>query len=343
MNIHHKAHYRRLHLRRISWFAFLFISLFAIQISYYAQMTKAVNGVLAYATSMSVGDLLASTNQQRAANGLGPLALNGSLNIAAQNKAQHMIDIDYWAHVAPDGTTPWYWFDLSGYNYINAGENLAYGFSTSASTVQAWMDSPGHRANILGDYKDVGFGFVNGANFQGGQYTVIVAHYGTTNSPQAPAAAPPPPPAPVQTSSPLSAPATAPKPSAAPPTPALPAAPPAPVEQPPADEPEKEDSPIAPAGASGSSPPPPSQNAPANEERVTSVQAALTGRAAWPFYASMAAVAVTSIGFISTHMQILSYAWHRGIRFAGLHPMFDAAVVGAVTLLVMTATVGFIK
>jgi hypothetical protein len=57
----------------------------------------------------------------------------------------------------------------------------------------------------------------------------------------------------------------------------------------------------------------------------------------------MLAVIVTAIGFFSTHMQMLSLAWHSGIRFAGIHPMFDAAAVGAVALFLLTATVGFIK
>lgn len=90
-----------------------------------------------------------------------------------------MIAQDYWAHESPNGTQPWYFFHQSGYEYLRAGENLAYGFKDSSSTVTAWMNSPSHRANLLGDYQQVGFGVARGSHYQGGAYTVIVAHYAT--------------------------------------------------------------------------------------------------------------------------------------------------------------------
>jgi uncharacterized protein YkwD len=142
--------------------------------------------VLNYATGVDVTSLLQGTNDQRTAQGLGALALNNVLNKAAQAKANDMAARNYWAHVTPDGKQPWQFMTSAGYSYALAGENLAYGFDTSAEAVAGWMNSPGHRANILkAGYQDVGFGIANSPDFQGdGQQTIIVAMYAS------PAAAP---------------------------------------------------------------------------------------------------------------------------------------------------------
>jgi hypothetical protein len=96
-----------------------------------------------------------------------------------------MIKRDYWAHIAPDGKTPWAFINESGYKYRSAGENLAYGFDSSEQTVAGWMNSPSHRENMLKlDYKEVGFGIAYSNNYQGkGPETVVVAEYGDPLSP----------------------------------------------------------------------------------------------------------------------------------------------------------------
>lgn len=154
---------------------------------------------LAYATEMSASALLASTNAQRASNGLSALSINSKLSSSAQSKANDMVSRDYWSHNSPDGQEPWVFFDAAGYNYQKAGENLAYGFSTSDATVIGWMNSPSHRANMLDTtYTEVGFGFTNSSNFVGtGQETIVVAHYA-----QPVAVAAPVPPAPEPTPTP---------------------------------------------------------------------------------------------------------------------------------------------
>ena len=160
------------------------VLLFAIGIQ--MQQAYQQNGslqVLGFATNISPGDLLAITNQNRANNGLGALQLNAQLSTAAQNKANHMIANNYWAHFAPDGTSPWFFVNNAGYAYQKAGENLAYGYATSAAVMIGWMNSPSHAANILdGDYQEVGFATANGASFQGGENTVVVALYGQPSS-----------------------------------------------------------------------------------------------------------------------------------------------------------------
>jgi len=193
---------RWLHYLRLYCFALLIAVLFGIHFAAQAQIatTKKQQSVLAYATGISVSDLLASTNQVRAANGLGPLTLNAKLNSGAQAKANDMIAKNYWAHNAPDGTQPWAFFISAGYTYTSAGENLAYGFDTSGQVVNGWMNSPEHRANVLGNYADVGFGFASGPNYQGGPNTVVVGFYGVPHitAPPAASATVKQPPAPVQ-------------------------------------------------------------------------------------------------------------------------------------------------
>lgn len=151
--------------------------------------------VLSYATEMSLQQLLDKTNEQRVANGVAPLTLNTKLSSAAQSKADDMVARNYWAHNTPDGQEPWVFFDAAGYKYYKAGENLAYGFSTSSDTVTGWMNSPSHRDNLLDSaFTEVGFGFKNSANFNdSGPETVVVAEYGrpivlaqTDSAPQQP-------------------------------------------------------------------------------------------------------------------------------------------------------------
>lgn len=138
------------------------------------------SGTLAYATNVSAASLLASTNTQRTNNGVPSLKLNDKLSAAAQAKANHMVAHNYWSHVTPDGQEPWVFIQNAGYSYNKAGENLAYGFASSADTVAGWMNSPTHKANMLDKaFTEVGFGFANGSNFNDdGQQTVVVAMYG---------------------------------------------------------------------------------------------------------------------------------------------------------------------
>ncbi|MBA3758522.1 CAP domain-containing protein [Candidatus Saccharibacteria bacterium] len=153
---------------------------------------------LAYATNVSQGGLLQSTNSERASNGQASLALNQQLNSAAQAKANDMVARNYWSHNTPDGQEPWVFVNNAGYKYLKAGENLAYGFNDSSSTVTGWMNSPTHKANMLDSaFSEVGFGFANSEAYNGsGPETVVVAMYGkpqtlaSTSQPTAPTAQP---------------------------------------------------------------------------------------------------------------------------------------------------------
>jgi len=98
------------------------------------------------------GVLVDLTNESRLANRKEPLRLSPLLAQVAQSKSDHMAENSYFAHVSPDGKTPWYWFERAGYQFIYAGENLAVDFSHSADVSRAWLNSPTHRANILNEH-----------------------------------------------------------------------------------------------------------------------------------------------------------------------------------------------
>lgn len=157
--------------------------------------------VLGYATSVNATDIYTLSNQERANNGLPPLSLHSQLSNAAYAKANDMFAKNYWAHVSPDGTTPWYFISSAGYSYASAGENLAKDFNFSSGVVAGWMGSPTHRANVLSTaYQDVGYAVVNGV-LQGSETTLVVAMYGQPPAPAAPAPTAPPAPAIAQPSS----------------------------------------------------------------------------------------------------------------------------------------------
>lgn len=138
--------------------------------------------VLGITANVSTDELLILTNQKRQENGLSPLSLNGQLNSAAQNKANDMLSKNYWAHIAPDGTTPWYFIKNTGYTYIYAGENLARGYNSAGDVLNAWLASPTHRENIMSSkYNNVGFAVVTG-NLTGEDTVLVVEMFGSTDS-----------------------------------------------------------------------------------------------------------------------------------------------------------------
>lgn len=177
--------------------------------------------------SFDIGSLLAYSNSQRAAAGESYLNLNGALDAAAQAKANDMVAQNYWGHYSPSGASPWTFISNAGYGYSAAGENLAYGFASSADVITAWMNSAEHRANLLnGGFVDVGFGIANSPDYVGtGPETIVVAEYGTPlyTPPPAPAyTAPPAPskPAPVTSTPAVTASDTPPQPTDTAPAPA---------------------------------------------------------------------------------------------------------------------------
>ena len=99
-------------------------------------------------------------NAERAAEGLSSLSSDATLTVMAEDYACEMIEGDFFAHVNPDtGSTPATRADDHGYAYYEVGENLALGYGSPEDVMVAWMNSPGHRANILHDtYTEMGVG-----------------------------------------------------------------------------------------------------------------------------------------------------------------------------------------
>lgn len=135
----------------------------------------------AYSSEISENALVELANRSREAVGLSPLRVNEKLKIAAENKGKHMFKEQYWAHYAPDGTSPWFFIIQAGYDYTYAGENLAKDFVTAEAVHEAWMNSPTHRDNILNPYyEDIGIAVVEGTLF-GEQTTIVVQMFGSLN------------------------------------------------------------------------------------------------------------------------------------------------------------------
>lgn len=122
------------------------------------------------------------TNIDRAQNELLSLKVNPVLERAAQLKAEDMATKSYFAHTSPEGLTPWHWFKSAGYNFVYAGENLAVRFYDSVDVVKAWMNSPGHRANILNThFTEIGIGVAEGV-FEGKPTVFVVQMFGSPAS-----------------------------------------------------------------------------------------------------------------------------------------------------------------
>lgn len=102
-------------------------------------------------------------NEERAAYGLSPLTLSVTLSDGARLKSQDMRDNRYFDHNSPTYGTPFEMMQSLGISYAAAAENIAMGYSTAEAVVTGWMNSAGHRANILSDkYTHIGVGHVDG-------------------------------------------------------------------------------------------------------------------------------------------------------------------------------------
>ncbi|HHW06429.1 MAG TPA: hypothetical protein GXX34_02665 [Clostridia bacterium] len=105
-------------------------------------------------------------NQERAKAGLKPLTYDAQLSQVARLKSQDMRDKKYFSHTSPTYGSPFDMMKKYGISYRTAGENIAAGQATPAQVVQAWMNSSGHRANILNSqYTHIGVGYAQGGSY----------------------------------------------------------------------------------------------------------------------------------------------------------------------------------
>ena len=111
-------------------------------------------------------EVIRLVNDIRKQNGLSPLTANWELSRVARYKSQDMVDNRYFAHNSPTYGTPFEMMRAFGLSFRTAGENIAYGYATPQKVVDGWMNSSGHRANILNaSYKQIGVGYVAKGNY----------------------------------------------------------------------------------------------------------------------------------------------------------------------------------
>ena len=111
-------------------------------------------------------EVIRLVNEIRRSNGLKPLTANWELSRIARYKSEDMYDNRYFSHTSPTYGTPFQMIRAFGLSYRSAGENIAYGQRTPAAVVNAWMNSSGHRANILNaSYTQIGVGYCAGGNY----------------------------------------------------------------------------------------------------------------------------------------------------------------------------------
>lgn len=125
------------------------------------QPLKSLNN---YQGELTTFGILLATNKQRQDNGVDKLSENSLLDVAAQTKINDMFAKQYFEHINPDGNGPDYFVATSGYKMLIVGENLAMGgFKSDQDLVDAWMNSPGHRRNILNNsYQEIGLAVKKG-------------------------------------------------------------------------------------------------------------------------------------------------------------------------------------
>ncbi|RPK87492.1 MULTISPECIES: sigma-70 family RNA polymerase sigma factor [Streptomyces] len=111
------------------------------------------------ASAGTAGQVTELVNAERAKQGCGPVTVNDQLNTAAQRHSADMEANDYFSHTSQDGRDPGARITAAGYRWSTYGENIAKGQRTPADVMRSWMDSPGHRANILNcSFKEIGVG-----------------------------------------------------------------------------------------------------------------------------------------------------------------------------------------
>ena len=111
-------------------------------------------------------EVIRLVNEIRAENGLTALTYDWELSRVARFKSQDMKDNKYFAHNSPVYGTPFEMIRNFGISYRSAGENIAKGYATPQAVVNAWINSSGHRANILNaSYTRIGVGYVSDGNY----------------------------------------------------------------------------------------------------------------------------------------------------------------------------------
>ncbi len=161
--------------RLLALFSILVVSIKVASISFIV-LTPASTTLAAAITNETIVSL---ANSARVEGGLPELTTSSLLSKAADNKAKDMLARQYFSHNTPDGATPWSFIKAVGYSYSTAGENLAIDYTDASSVQTAWMNSPGHRANIMNkNFTQIGIGIAQGT-YDNHQTIIVVQMFGT--------------------------------------------------------------------------------------------------------------------------------------------------------------------
>ncbi|MFE2927446.1 CAP domain-containing protein [Streptomyces goshikiensis] len=124
-----------------------------------APVTSAKPTTPTAAPSGPAAEVVALVNQERAKAGCSALTVNPKLTAAALNHSQDMASHNNMSHTGSDGSDPGERITRAGYGWMSYGENVAYGYSSPEQVMEGWMNSPGHRENILNcSFKEIGVG-----------------------------------------------------------------------------------------------------------------------------------------------------------------------------------------
>ena len=117
-------------------------------------------------TAAYEAEVVRLVNEERSKHGLAPLIQDWQLSRVARYKSQDMRDLGYFSHTSPTYGSPFDMMRSFGISYRTAGENIAKGYQSPETVVRGWMNSPGHRANILNSsYTHIGVGYVASGNY----------------------------------------------------------------------------------------------------------------------------------------------------------------------------------
>ena len=146
-----------------------------------AMLSMALSGAFpsrSKAANFTSDEVIALVNEYREGEGLSELDTDDKLMKAAMDKAKDMLEKGYWDHYGPNGETPWQFIKGEGYQYSVAGENLAKGFNDENRMMNAWLNSPAHKANIAKtEYTDIGVAVIDG-ELEGENVTLVVQVFG---------------------------------------------------------------------------------------------------------------------------------------------------------------------
>jgi uncharacterized protein YkwD len=145
-------------------FAVLLVAILAFLVApANATATEPASHSVQGSSNITSDSIIKAMNEHRARHQLEPLRPEVRLTSAAEDRMRDMEDLGYWAHESPDGRSPFFWVRYRSYRFTMVGENLARGYETASILVDSWMDSPGHRDNILAvQYRDVGIAIIDG-------------------------------------------------------------------------------------------------------------------------------------------------------------------------------------